>query len=188
MAVYVIYWKGPVLRKRSPFAQTLASSATGPTGRRLSIVRTRSSVAKHKQRPGPGSRRSSYAYSHRAAERGTSRHASKNASRNVSRANSFDAPTSHPTTSGVITPTGQGQSTGHPSRPVALGNRFGPGSRRSSFYSSKHAASRSASRANSRASSRRNSLEDPGSSASGHGHPRTDRLAHLSTIPSVQPQ
>lgn len=41
VAVYVVYWKGPVLRKRSPFAQQLAEQrsdeATG--GRRLSVYR-----------------------------------------------------------------------------------------------------------------------------------------------------
>lgn len=31
-AVYVIYWKGPVLRKRSPFAQKLASAKAGDDG------------------------------------------------------------------------------------------------------------------------------------------------------------
>lgn len=31
-AVYVIYWKGPVLRKRSPFAQKLASAKVGDDG------------------------------------------------------------------------------------------------------------------------------------------------------------
>lgn len=31
-AVYVIYWKGPVLRKRSPFAQKLASAKAGEDG------------------------------------------------------------------------------------------------------------------------------------------------------------
>lgn len=40
IAVYVVYWKGPVLRKRSPFAQQLAGAreeqATG--GRRLSYI------------------------------------------------------------------------------------------------------------------------------------------------------
>jgi hypothetical protein len=39
IAVYVIYWKGPVLRKRSPFAQQLSDARTeitDNTGRRLS--------------------------------------------------------------------------------------------------------------------------------------------------------
>lgn len=38
LAVYVIYWKGPVLRKRSPFAQQLSAAREGTDGRRLSYV------------------------------------------------------------------------------------------------------------------------------------------------------
>ena len=40
LAVYVIYWKGPVLRKRSPFAQQLADhqSEHDTLGRRLSKI------------------------------------------------------------------------------------------------------------------------------------------------------
>ena len=38
MAVYVIYWKGPALRARSPFAQQLADSKTDSEGRKLSYV------------------------------------------------------------------------------------------------------------------------------------------------------
>ena len=37
-AVYVIYWKGPVLRKRSPFAQALAQDDSGTGGRRMSYA------------------------------------------------------------------------------------------------------------------------------------------------------
>ena len=37
-AVYVIYWKGPVLRARSPFAQQLADSRNNTDGRRLSYI------------------------------------------------------------------------------------------------------------------------------------------------------
>ena len=71
IAVYVIYWKGPVLRKRSPFAQQLAEEAKPDEGgrrpsfvpnasymsdaRRQSMVRRRSSQA-----PGLGSRQQSY--------------------------------------------------------------------------------------------------------------------------------
>lgn len=70
IAVYVIYWKGPVLRKRSPFAQQLhearqenegrrasfvPSAAYMSETRRASMVRRRSSVA-----PGMGSRQQSY--------------------------------------------------------------------------------------------------------------------------------
>lgn len=38
IAVYVIYWKGPVLRKRSPFAQQLASARQETGGRRVSFI------------------------------------------------------------------------------------------------------------------------------------------------------
>lgn len=38
IAVYVIYWKGPVLRKRSPFAQRLAGARDEGTGRRMSYI------------------------------------------------------------------------------------------------------------------------------------------------------
>lgn len=38
IAVYVIYWKGPVLRKRSPFAQQLAGARAEEGGRRASYV------------------------------------------------------------------------------------------------------------------------------------------------------
>ncbi|KAK6207150.1 hypothetical protein LQW54_007467 [Pestalotiopsis sp. IQ-011] len=171
-AVYVIYWKGPALRKRSPFAQTLASGASEQGGRRLSLVRTPSNV----QQSGTASRRGSNAAGHPAAELS----AGRNASRNASGANSFEGTPSSNQTPGAATPTV------HPSRPVALGDRFGPGSRRSSYYSSKNAASRNASRNASRDNSRRNSLEEPSTSASGHGHPLNDRSVHLSTIPSVQ--
>ena len=62
VAVYVIYWKGPVLRKRSPFAQQLAgatkeSKDTG--GRRPSFV-PGGSYASYRGSRG-GSRNPSYA-------------------------------------------------------------------------------------------------------------------------------
>ena len=41
-AVYVIYWKGPVLRKRSPFAQQLAGESKGIQERRQSRAASRS--------------------------------------------------------------------------------------------------------------------------------------------------
>lgn len=40
IAVYVIYWKGPVLRKRSPFAQQLADARQDEGGRRMSYLST----------------------------------------------------------------------------------------------------------------------------------------------------
>ena len=71
IAVYVIYWKGPVLRKRSPFAQQLADAKTDQVTRRASAAGT----AAH---PTMGSRRSSYAASRYAENR--SRQASRTAS------------------------------------------------------------------------------------------------------------
>lgn len=38
VAVYIIYWKGPVLRKRSPFAQQLANARVEDGGRRVSAL------------------------------------------------------------------------------------------------------------------------------------------------------
>lgn len=38
VAVYVIYWKGPALRKRSPFAQQLAEARHEGDGRRVSVA------------------------------------------------------------------------------------------------------------------------------------------------------
>jgi len=38
VSVYVIYWKGPVLRKRSPFAQQLSSAREDNGGRRASAI------------------------------------------------------------------------------------------------------------------------------------------------------
>ncbi|PNH38346.1 hypothetical protein VD0004_g8480 [Verticillium dahliae] len=58
LAVYVIYWKGPTLRKRSPFAQKLAEQRDdeGTHQRRLSVYRPperrRSSAATHEEVPG----------------------------------------------------------------------------------------------------------------------------------------
>ncbi|MCJ1318792.1 hypothetical protein MMC15_004123 [Xylographa vitiligo] len=59
IAVYVIYWKGPVLRKRSAFAQQLAGQKGGSSERNANPT----------GRPGAGSRRSSYAASQFAANR-----------------------------------------------------------------------------------------------------------------------
>ncbi|KAL7627226.1 hypothetical protein AAE478_004002 [Parahypoxylon ruwenzoriense] len=105
IAVYVIYWKGPTLRKRSSFAQSLAQG-TAFEGHRLSIVHShRPSTAggEHRpptamsqrlpsapsaglmqQRPGDrmsASRHNSYYSSQQAASRRQSRQASRNASR-----------------------------------------------------------------------------------------------------------
>jgi hypothetical protein len=96
IAVYVIYWKGPILRKRSPFAQSLHKNA-GKGGR---ITRVKSvkqapnqegaatpgstNPVVRPERPGFGSnsRHSSWYASQNAA--------SRTASRNASRENSFE--------------------------------------------------------------------------------------------------
>jgi hypothetical protein len=38
VAVYVIYWKGPVLRKRSPFAEQLSNARGEGGSRRVSVI------------------------------------------------------------------------------------------------------------------------------------------------------
>lgn len=93
MAVYVIYWKGPTLRKRSPFAQQLDQERKGQTKRDGHTER----LTQAHKRPvtGLGSRRSSYHTSQHAASRNASRNPSRNASRNVSRANSFSGDSSN---------------------------------------------------------------------------------------------
>ena len=50
IAVYVIYWKGPVLRKRSPFAQQLAGARQEAGGRRVSFVPSGSYGYRHSSR------------------------------------------------------------------------------------------------------------------------------------------
>ena len=63
IAVYVIYWYGPTLRARSPFAQQLQQSAKESAGRRASVI----SVSGYGSQPGSransriGSRQVSYA-------------------------------------------------------------------------------------------------------------------------------
>lgn len=78
IAVYVIYWKGPVLRKRSPFAEALSKSGKAGAGQ------AQGTSVSDPERPGIGSRRSSYAASKHAASRRQSQIASQNASRNNS--------------------------------------------------------------------------------------------------------
>ncbi|KAI0427023.1 MFS general substrate transporter [Xylaria sp. FL1042] len=114
-AVYWVYWKGPMLRKRSPFAQSLAEGTAEVLGRRVSNATRRSSTAGYpgntvanadvehvagahspatrgpnRPRFGPESRRSSYEASAHATSRRQSRNASRNPSRNVSRRNSME--------------------------------------------------------------------------------------------------
>lgn len=106
VAVYVIYWKGPVLRRRSPFAESLAhgvdtefhrhSHAPGAAATTPAIQEpekgartpTTPGGTHRAERPhfGPGSRASSYA----AAREAASRNASRAASRAASRQHSFD--------------------------------------------------------------------------------------------------
>lgn len=108
IAVYIIYWKGPVLRARSPFAESLAKgidteavrhqSHTKATGISTPAIvepekgaqtpRTPGGGVHRAERPhfGPGSRASSYVQAREAA----SRNASRAASRAVSRQHSFD--------------------------------------------------------------------------------------------------
>lgn len=184
-AVYVIYWKGPYLRKRSPFAQSLAEGIDTEHHRNLKTPHEPG------MRIGEGSRRSSYM----AAREAASRSASRAASRANSRAPSIDggvggAPGawSTPRHSRPTTPRGAlAPGVAHLERPG-----FGENSRRSSYMASKQAASRNASRN----PSRRNSLEQPASpghhhvltAAAHHGGPDAEQLkSHLTTIPSVQP-
>ncbi|KAI7530050.1 MFS transporter [Hortaea werneckii] len=71
IAVYVIYWKGPVLRKRSPFAQQLADARQEDGGRRTSYISTgsdrRGSVNRKTSAGGerPGMAQRNYSQSHR---------------------------------------------------------------------------------------------------------------------------
>ncbi|KAF2175775.1 MFS general substrate transporter [Zopfia rhizophila CBS 207.26] len=61
-AVYVIYWKGPVLRKRSPFAQQLNNARRETGGRRVSALPGLYGSRHNSITPGamaPGSRRGS---------------------------------------------------------------------------------------------------------------------------------
>ncbi|KAK4539598.1 hypothetical protein LTR36_010534 [Oleoguttula mirabilis] len=95
IAVYVIYWKGPVLRARSPFAQQLAAGRADDGGRRVSHVGGDSrepSVApgvgaNTPQRPGAGGR--SYSQSQRFfGESRTTPRGTPRATPSASRANS----------------------------------------------------------------------------------------------------
>lgn len=70
LAVYVVYWKGPVLRKRSPFAQQLAQAEAAGGGRRLSSIASgsrKNSMVAGDLRPGFGSRSNSYAVGRRTS-------------------------------------------------------------------------------------------------------------------------
>ncbi|EXJ76561.1 uncharacterized protein A1O5_01069 [Cladophialophora psammophila CBS 110553] len=49
LAVYVIYYYGPTLRKRSPFAQSLADARTDNDGRRLSYLRSASGTSESRR-------------------------------------------------------------------------------------------------------------------------------------------
>lgn len=169
IAVYIIYWKGPVLRKRSPFAQSLAKGDDNFQGRRLSLVH--SNTGSHPDY----SRRNSHATHPHA----TSHPASRRVSADLGTSSGTDTPADgHRTPGGTQT-----------SRPGMGRDRFGPSSRRSSYYASKNAASRNASRHASRNASRRNSHEvhDAPEADAVPIHQANERLQHLTTIPSVQP-
>jgi len=110
IAVYVIYWKGPVLRKNSPFAQALSDESKTEGGRRPSIMRGESYVSHHTptgQRPGLNGR--SYSQQQRFFGETRSGRASAHATPSASRANSvvghprrrqeYHANASQPTTS-----------------------------------------------------------------------------------------
>ncbi|KAI2464687.1 MFS general substrate transporter [Annulohypoxylon bovei var. microspora] len=114
IAVYVIYWKGPVLRKRSPFAQSLAQGAAEFGGHHLAHVHShRPSTAGGEHRPPtatpsrpttapnaptieimqkrPGDRMSASRHnSYYSSQQAASRRASRQASRNASRRNSLE--------------------------------------------------------------------------------------------------
>ncbi|OQO08785.1 hypothetical protein B0A48_05675 [Cryoendolithus antarcticus] len=59
IAVYVIYWKGPVLRKRSPFAQKLQGAKDDSTGRKMSYI-SQSGTERRGSATSIARRRSSY--------------------------------------------------------------------------------------------------------------------------------
>ncbi|KIW08630.1 uncharacterized protein PV09_00586 [Verruconis gallopava] len=93
-AVYVIYWKGPVLRKRSPFAEQLSNARKNPEGgsRRVSMISgaygsRRQSYATPNSRRGslalPGSRSSSVAGGGRGAAQEKARQRALQANRDI---------------------------------------------------------------------------------------------------------
>ncbi|KAI1384359.1 MFS general substrate transporter [Hypoxylon trugodes] len=112
IAVYVIYWKGPVLRKRSPFAQSLAQGTAEVGGHHLSQIHshrpstaggnTRPQTATTVSRPPtaptrevmqkrPGDRMSASRHnSYYSAQQAASRRQSRQASRNPSRRGSLE--------------------------------------------------------------------------------------------------
>ncbi|KIW13546.1 hypothetical protein PV08_08734 [Exophiala spinifera] len=55
VAVYAIYWWGPELRKRSPFAQSLAEARVDNDGRRLSYLRSYSGTSGSRRASRPNS-------------------------------------------------------------------------------------------------------------------------------------
>lgn len=61
IAVYVIYWKGPVLRKRSPFAQQLQDARQDNDGRRVSFVPSAAYMSDTRRQSMMGRRQSSVA-------------------------------------------------------------------------------------------------------------------------------
>lgn len=111
LAVYAIYYYGPTLRHRSPFAQTLAKESADrkeaghptekqaiehdkaddtPTQGTHTPVGARTPTHAARPKLGPGSRTSSYQISKHVASRTASRNASRAQSRVHSRAHSLD--------------------------------------------------------------------------------------------------
>jgi hypothetical protein len=173
VAVYIIYWKGPVLRRNSPFAQSLANGEETFEGRRTSRTYSVAGV-EARRRASRASASAANAHPHTAMDMGHVQPTERLPGDEVARER-------HHHVHDDSSPTQAGSS----SRPGTPGqktpkDRFGPGSRRSSYYSSIHAADRS------RNGSRRNSAEvqDELSTQQGHGAPlRAGR--DLSTIQSV---
>lgn len=163
IAVYVVYWKGPALRKRSPFAESLAHGVDTANHRPvtpddhapdLGAQTPKSPGAVHRaQRPnfGAGSRTSSYTAAREAASRNASRAASRVPSRQHSFEEERDGEADH--YSGGQTPKASGVQRAQ--RP-----NFGAGSRTSSYTVAKEMASRNASRAASRTASRAPSFDE----------------------------
>ncbi|ROW00334.1 hypothetical protein VMCG_07327 [Cytospora schulzeri] len=172
IAVYVIYWKGPELRKRSPFAESLARGLdtehqrpiTPAINEPASGAQTPRSpgVVHRAQRPnfGAGSRTSSYTAAREIASRNASRAASRVPSRAPSfdeerdgEANPYEGEKTPKASSGAQTPKAPGVHRAQ--RPT-----FGAGSRTSSYTAAKEIASRNASRNASRTASRAPSFDE----------------------------
>jgi len=161
LAIYVIYWKGPELRRNSPFAQSLASGSGEHDGRKVSVsgdARRRSSVATG---AGGGS-----------------------GQRDVEKAGGGGGATAAAVGAGA----GGVREQGHPRRP---GMHSGPSSRHNSFQAASRRHSReAASRRSSYAAAAAGEGETHGHGhGHGHGHYRSrDVPLGLDPITSVSTQ